>query len=818
MNRERASITVRGAVQGVGFRPFVYRLAMDLGLDGWVLNSPQGVRIELEGEKAILDQFLLRLEKEKPRLAAIHSLECSFLTPIGLRGFEIHRSKKSGAKAAVILPDIATCADCLREIFDPLNRRHIYPFTNCTHCGPRYSIIEALPYDRANTSMKQFTMCPECAAEYRDPRDRRFHAQPNACPKCGPHLELWDASGKVLAQRHEALLNAAETVRAGKILALKALGGFQLIVDARSEEAVVRLRQRKRREEKPFALMHPSLQSILNDCEVSDLEARMLQSPEAPIVLLQRKTPLLPSFDVRCSMFDVQCFLDNSEKTQAAAPANPQSAIRNPQFLPAPSIAPRNPTLGVMLPSTPLHHLLLRELNFPIVATSANLAGEPICTDEHDALERLRSIADCFLVHNRPIIRHVDDSVARIVLGREMILRRARGYAPLPIQINSRLSTIGHQPIFNSQPVLAVGGNLKNTVALGVGRQVFLSQHIGDLETKEAYVAFRNAATDLPRLYDAAPARIACDLHPDYLSTQFARRSETPVQAVQHHYAHVLSCMAENALDAPALGVAWDGTGYGNDGTIWGGEFLRITGTSFERAAHFRQFKLPGGDACGKQLRRSALGLLFEIFGPGMFDRHDLIPLQHFSAAELTALRQMLKQDVNVPLTSSAGRLFDAVASVMGLRQRASFEGQAAMELEFIIQPGIEESYDFGDWTGTPVVIDWEPLVLAILAELQNGQSVGIVAARFHNTLADIIVEIARHGGLQDVVLTGGCFQNKYLIERTVTRLRTQGFNAFWHQRVPPNDGGLALGQIMAAYAAIQTKEQYVPGNSRQSN
>ena len=526
-HNERVRVVVRGAVQGVGFRPFVYRLAKELRLNGWVRNSSAGVFIEAEGVGATLREFLLRLEREKPTRAIIQSMEFSFLDAVSYSGFVIRNSEDSGAKTALILPDITPCEQCLIDIFLPTNRRFRYPFTNCTNCGPRFTIIEELPYDRPDTSMKRFKMCPQCEREYHDPADRRFHAQPNACPVCGPHLELWDADGNVLASGDSALRRAAQELRSGKIMALKGVGGFQLLADARDESAVKRLRKRKHRAEKPFALMYPSLALVRRDCHVSQLEERLLLSPEAPIVLLHRWSPPL-----------------------------------------APSIAPGNPTLGVMLPSTPLHHLLMREIGFPVVCTSGNLSDEPICTDEREALSRLDGIADFFVVHNRPIVRPMDDSIVRVVRGREMVLRRARGYAPLPVHLKQSVP-----------PILAVGAHLKNTVALSVGHEAFISQHIGDLETSEAHAAFRTASRDLPRLYDATPEIIACDLHPDYLSTKYAAQLASEIDAVvhpvQHHWAHVLACMAENEVPFPALGVAWDGTGYGTDGTIWGGEFLR---------------------------------------------------------------------------------------------------------------------------------------------------------------------------------------------------------------------------------------------------
>ena len=747
---ERAKAVVHGAVQGVGFRPFVYRLATELKLNGWVLNSSQGVFLEVEGGSAAVRQFLLRLEKEKPAPAIIQSFEFSFLDAVGYENFEIRSSEEHGAKSVFILPDLATCAECQKEILDPANRRHRYPFTNCTHCGPRFTIIEELPYDRPNTSMKKFPMCEACEEEYHDPLDRRFHAQPNACPVCGPHLELWNADGKTMTREDKALRETAEKIRAGQILAVKGLGGFHLLVDARNEKAVTELRARKRREAKPFALMIPSLESAREICHVSELEERLLLSPESPIVLLRSRGENL-----------------------------------------AASIAPGNPYLGVMLPSTPLQHLLMRELNFPIVATSGNLSDEPICTDEREALTRLRGIADFFLVHDRPIVRPVDDSVVRVVCDREMVLRRARGYAPLPIHLAEELPC-----------VLAVGAHLKNTVALSVNREIFISQHIGDLETSEAHAAFRAVAADLPRLYEATPVLVACDMHPDYLSTKYAAHLDAPLLPVQHHWAHVLSCMAENEIEAPALGVSWDGTGYGPDGTVWGGEFLLAGADSFERIAHWRQFRLPGGEAAIREPRRVALGLLFAMGGEKALEAR--AASRDFSTEELSLLRQMLAKGLRSPLTSSAGRLFDAVASLVGLRQRVQFEGQGAMELEFAIQQGIEDAYPRKITDGTPSVLDWQPMIEEILVDLERATPIGIIAAKFHNTLAESIVAVAQVAGENRVVLSGGCFQNRYLTEQTVQRLTAAGFRPYWHQRVPTNDGGISLGQVMAARAALR--------------
>ncbi len=766
-------------MQGVGFRPFVYRLAADERLAGWVSNSAQGVLIEVEGSQEQLQSFLLRIEREKPPRSFIQSLESSFLDPIGYAKFEIRRSDGTGEKTALVLPDIAVCEDCLGDVRDPKNRRFLYPFTNCTNCGPRFTIIEALPYDRPNTTMKKFDMCGECRAEYENPLDRRFHAQPNACPACGPHLELWTSNGQAVESNHGALLGAAAAMVDGMIVAVKGLGGFHLMANARNDEAVRRLRERKHREEKPLALMYPTLEAIKSDCEVSDLEERLLLSPESPIVLLRRK-----------------------------------SVIRNPQSAISSLIAPGNPYLGAMLPYTPLHQLLMAELRFPVVATSGNRSDEPICIDEHEALDRLRGIADLFLVHDRPIARHVDDSIVRVMLGRELVLRRARGYAPLPISLDEVAPS-----------VLAVGAHLKNTIAASVGNDVFISQHIGDLETPQAFDAFQRVIESFKDLYDADPAMVACDEHPNYLSTQYAKERGLSCVTVQHHYAHVLSCMAENRLQEPVLGVSWDGTGYGLDGTIWGGEFLHVPGTNrnpeddpapFQRVAHLRTFRLPGGEKAIKEPRRVAIGVLYELFGDDAFEMEELAPVRAFSAAERRVLSSMLNGNVNAPITSSAGRLFDAVASITGLRQQVRFEGQAAMELEFALDGVMtDEAYGFGispcrfgrnkfgSDSQSAIIIDWEPAIREILDDVSARVPLGLISAKFHNGLVEAIIAIALRIGEERVVLTGGCFQNRYLTERAVKRLEREGFRAYWHQRIPPNDGGIALGQVAAAMRAI---------------
>ena len=763
-------------MQGVGFRPFVFGLATRIGLTGWIRNTLSGVSIEGEGTAAELESFLLRITAEKPPLAFFHSLESSFLDPIGYRDFTIQESDLSGITMtgtvmATIMPDIATCPECVQEIFTRGERRYRYPFTNCTNCGPRFSIIEALPYDRPNTSLRLFALCPDCRAEYTDPQDRRFHAQPIACPACGPHLELWDRRGRILAMHEEALQGAAKALRTGQIVALKGLGGFQLLTDARNEQAVQCLRERKQREEKPFAVLYPTLEMASRDCRISPLEGRLLTSPERPIVLVQKATPLLPD----------------------GIP--PAVAL---------GVAPGNPYLAVMLPYTPLHHLLMADLGFPLVATSGNLTDEPICIDEEEALQRLGGIADLFLVHNRPIVRHVDDSLVRVMMGREIVLRRARGYAPLPIRLQDAFP-----------PLLALGGNLKNAIAVVNGRDAVLSQHIGDLETLPAYTAFQRVTDDLQRLYNIRPEAVACDAHPDYLSARYAGELGLPVVAVQHHLAHVLSCRAENELAGPVLGVAWDGAGYGGDGTIWGGEFLLVHEGQSTRIAHLRPFPLPGGDKAAKEPRRAALGMLYALHGSQVFARADLALLDLFSPSELKTLEAMLRASVNSPRTTSMGRLFDGVAALIGLCQHIRFEGQAAMALEFALA-GIatHDGYPFAlDSTVSPAILDWGPLVEQVLVDVAQGADRGHIAAKFHHALVAAMIAVARHAGIKQVVLTGGCFQNKYLTERAVTGLRAAGFRPYWHQRVPPNDGGLALGQLVAA--ANGKAWRYVSGNSR---
>lgn len=760
-NSKRLHLKIIGVVQGVGFRPCVYRLATELKLTGWVNNTSEGVLIEIEGLAETLAKFIEKLYQEKPPRSQIFQIETTELKPLGETEFIIQHST-DGAKTAVILPEIATCQDCLKEIFNPLDRRFRYPFTNCTNCGPRYSIIESLPYDRENTTMKGFKMCHQCLSEYLEPLNRRFHAQPNACAKCGPHLELWDQEGQILAQNDQALFDTVQAIKDGKILAIKGLGGFHLVVDAKNQEAVTRLRLRKKRPDKPFALMYPSLELIKNDCEISSIEQELLTSVEAPIVLLKKK-----------------------KKINLAQ-----------------NIATNNNYLGVMLPYTPLHHLLMRELNCPIVATSGNLSDEPICTDEKDALQRLKSIADLFLTHNRPIVRPIDDSVVREIMGRKMILRRARGYAPLPIRVDlpAKNQKQNHQ-------YLALGGHLKNTVTIAINNQIMVSQHIGDLSNQEAFNAFKNTISSLTNLYELKPEVVTCDSHPDYLSSQYAQTFNQKIVNIQHHYAHVLAGLADhNILDQEVLGIAWDGTGYGLDQTIWGGEFLAVNLTEkaqFQRIAYFDTFPLLGGDKAIKEPRRSALGLLYKIFGQEIFKQdhiyHNLIH-NLFTHQELLIFSKMLTQNLNCPLTSSVGRLFDGVCALLNLYPQVSFEGQGAMALEFNLNEQINSRYNFNivSLSSAVFVIQWQRMLEEILQDLLEQESLGIISAKFHNTLVNMMVKIATKINRKNVILTGGCFQNKYLLEQAIMKLQQANFNPFWHQNIPPNDGGISVGQIVS--------------------
>ena len=750
---QRLRITLRGAVQGVGFRPFVYRLATEMALTGWVLNSSSGLVVEVEGPTDRLTIFERRLEGERPKASVVTVRESAWIPVEGSTCFEIHASDADQGKSVNVLPDRATCEDCRTELLDHANRRFEYPFTNCTNCGPRYTIVVDIPYDRPNTTMKDFVLCPQCREEYENPANRRFHAQPNACSICGPKLE------GTISETAQALLR-------GEIVALKGIGGFQLLVDARQPAGVARLRRRKHREEKPFALIMPSLAMAHEYCKISPAEVELLESQAAPIVLLQPK----PGTDI------------------------------------AWNVAHCSPYLGVMLPYSPLHHLLMKQCRFPLIATSGNRSDEPIAIANDEAKSRLKDIADLFLMHNRPIVRACDDSVVRLTRGRAGILRRARGYAPLGIRVARDLP-----------PVLAVGGHLKNTVGIAVGRDVFLSQHIGDLETLEARQAFERAIADLCRLYSFKPEAVVCDLHPDYASTHWAENSGLPIVRVQHHQAHVAACAAENRVEGPYLGISWDGTGYGLEGAIWGGEFFRVEDNRYERVANLRPFGLPGGDAAVREGWRSAASLLFEVEKtgipgleiPGLATParpgapsvrkndnevpHVSLPLRDVGA-QLSTVQSMLERGINVVPTTSVGRLFDAVASIAGLAHQNRFEGQAAMLLENEIGTlRTEEAYPLSSG-------DWAALVPGVVQDSRAGLPISRIAARFHNALVNWIVEVAGQVKEKQIVLSGGVFQNRYLTERAAAVLESRGFIVYTHRQVPPNDGGIALGQaVMAA-------------------
>lgn len=713
----RIRVRITGAVQGVGFRPHVYRLAQRHGVAGYVLNSTAGVTVEAEAESGKVRAFVEDLRENPPPLAVVASFETQTLGEAGYRGFRVELSDTGGEPEAFLPPDLALCAECRREIFDPRNRRYRYPFTTCTHCGPRYSIVESLPYDRPRTSMRDFPMCARCRAEYDDPSDRRFHAQTNCCPACGPHLQCRAPDGAVLSEKEEALGQAAEAVREGRILALKGIGGFHLICDARNREAILELRRRKRRPVKPFAVMLPEHGHPL------------LHTPASPIVLIQDRLGL-------------------PEET-----------------------APGNPLLGVMIPYSPLHALLMDALGFPIVATSGNLTDEPICFEEREALARLRGIADVFLVHNRRILRPVDDSIVREIDGGAVILRRARGYAPLPLEAPRALPEM-----------LATGGHMKNTVAFSRGRRVFLSQHLGDLSTPSALDNHRRMTADFQRIYEVRPRAAACDLHPDYGSTATARDLGVPVLAVQHHVAHLFSAVLEHRLAPPVFAASWDGTGAGPDGTVWGGEFLLWEGPAVRRTGHLRPFRLPGGEQAVREPRRALLGVAWEM------GRAELAR-PHFKDNEWQVLLRMLDCGFNAPWTTSAGRLFDAAAALLGLCGRTSFEGEAAMQVEFAARGA-------GAVQPAPMEQDWAPLFERLA---DAGAPVAERAALLHASLAEAILAAARRAGVETVVLTGGCFQNARLAEAAARRLREEGFRPLLHRQVPPNDGGLAAGQLLAA-------------------
>jgi hydrogenase maturation protein HypF len=784
-------VEVSGVVQGVGFRPFVYNLATRLGLRGWVLNHSGGVEIEVEGSQERLDAFVTALRAEAPPLAHIEALAARPIPPVGFSHFEIRRSERQEGRYQLISPDIATCPDCLREVLDPTDRRYRYPFTNCTNCGPRFTIIADIPYDRPNTTMRAFAMCPDCQREYDDPANRRFHAQPNACSICGPHLWLTDSAGQLLAgDASQALSQVRDRLLAGQIVAIRGLGGFQLACDATNADAVRTLRARKQRPHKPFAVMVTTLGELRQICDISPAEEALLNSPQAPIVLLDRR---------------------------------PGSAI-------AEEVAPSLHTLGVMLPYTPLHHLLMRDVGRPLVMTSGNLSEEPIAQDNDEALRRLGSLADAFLLHNREIYSRYDDSVWQVAArpGREdraptgsdgddgiaQPVRRARGYAPFPIRLP-----------FQVRPILAVGPDLKNTFCLARDEYAFVSQHIGDMENLETLEHLEATLAVYQHLFRLEPEVIACDLHPDYATTRLAldRAGQgLPLLRVQHHQAHIAACLVDNGWkpdDGPVIGVALDGTGYGEDGAIWGGEWLIGDYRGFRRAAHLEYLPLPGGDAAIRHPWRIATAYFYTLLGS------DAVPPALFPSAvakeggAAALLYRQIERRINTPLTSSMGRLFDAVSALLGVcSEVATYEAQPAIELEAIAAEAGSHGGDGIDpypfelqQAGDGLQIRLGPLLAALAGEQEGRQgqagSVQGAAYRFHVTVARMIeatcIRLRDQVGVRTAALSGGCFQNRLLLELTVPLLEEAGFRVLLHRQVPCNDGGVSLGQaVMGSWAA----------------
>lgn len=762
----RRKVFIRGVVQGVGFRPFVYNLAKSLGLSGYVLNSSSGVTIEVEGAEPEIQHFLDTVRDHPPLLAQITEFQLMEIPAQEESDFAIRPSLVQDDEFVLVSPDMATCDDCRRDFGDPTNRRYGYPFTNCTNCGPRYTIVQDIPYDRPNTTMAGFDMCELCRAEYEDPADRRFHAQPNACSRCGPGIVLVPSSEPLpdtedfLATKDTALPSLRATrklLHNGELVAVKGLGGFLIACDARNDASVRLLRERKRRSAKPFAVMARDLDSVESFCIVTEADRAALESPRRPIVILKRR---------------------------------PQASLSR-------EIAPGNDSIGVMLPYTPLHFLLFSESpnepsEFPaLVMTSGNVSEEPIVTSNTEAHARLRKIADWFLFHNRDIYMRADDSVMRIFEGEERVLRRSRGYVPGPVDLGMPLHEL-----------LACGADLKNTFCLTKGQYAILSQHIGDLENYETLRFFEETLANLKKLFRVEPRAVAYDLHPNYRSTRLAMALPLDRKiAVQHHHAHIASCMAEHRLRGKVIGVALDGTGFGIDGKIWGGEFLVAGLAGFQRHAHLRYVALPGGDAAVRQPWRMGLSYLRDAFGSGPLPEMEF--LRGISNKDISVVDAMIARRIHSTATSSCGRLFDAVAAMLGLGQGVTFEGQAAIALESIVLSGVEDHYEFVIGGAEPAEIDMRPMMLAIARDITAGRPASYIAACFHNTVAAVIsgvcLRIRQEEGLRRVCLSGGVFQNMYLLERSVRNLRREGFEAYLHAQVPPNDGGISLGQAVIA-------------------
>ncbi len=770
---QRQRIVIQGIVQGVGFRPFVYGQALRWNLVGFVLNDSNGVTIEIEGTSDALDGFQRALREEVPPLARIDAIFTELVPALHDTAFTITRSLAGTRRNTLISPDTATCNDCLHELFDPVDRRYRHPFINCTNCGPRFTIVQDVPYDREKTTMRVFPMCTACQAEYNDPLNRRFHAQPNTCPDCGPQVRLLDWTWGDLFGRvtdsfpPDPITTAAQRLASGAILALKGLGGYHLACDALNVEAVRRLRQQKHREAKPFALMVPDLETAQRLCQVSDAEAELLQSHRRPIVLLNQ----------------------------------------HPDCPVAPGVAPAYDTLGIMLPYTPLHHLLLHAFSEHIeprrpvvlVMTSGNLGDEPIAYQDDDARERLVPIAEGMLTHDREIYMRCDDSVMRITAGGEQFLRRSRGYAPEPIPLSFDF------PV----PLLACGGHLKNTFCLGKGRQAFVSHHIGDLENLETLTSFREGIEHFQRLFDIYPEAVAYDLHPEYLATKYALDTDIPLKiGVQHHHAHIASVLAEHGLSGPVIGVAADGTGYGTDGAVWGCEIMEASLLGFDRLAHLTYVPLPGGEQAVRQPWRMAAAYLAQAYGDSFLEL-DIPFVRQLDRSKWGTLAQMIAKSINSPPTSSLGRLFDAVAALIGLRSEVLYEGQAAIELEMLARSCWQaDIYPFAIEERTPgysqgMLLQVAPMIRAIVSDIQQGQSTSQIASRFHRSVAELLATACHQAreqtGLNVVALSGGVFQNRLLLVQLMACLEEMGFRVYVNRRVPPNDGGLSLGQLAVA-------------------
>ena len=752
--RTRRRVRVEGVVQGVGFRPHVHRLATALELGGFVGNDERGVFLEVEGPVRSVEEFLRRLGDEAPPLAAVERVEVETIAERGDREFSIVASRARDHREALVSADAATCEDCLRELADPRDRRHRHPFINCTNCGPRYTVVVDVPYDRPNTTMAHFTMCEDCRREYHDPTDRRFHAQPVCCPACGPRLRLLDADGRALAG--DPIAATAQLLREGDVVAIKGLGGYHLAVDATDADAAARLRARKLREDKPFALMVADLDAARRLCVVSPSEAGLLTDPARPIVLLHRRD----------------------------------------EGLVAPAVAPGNRRLGLMLPYTPLHHLLMAELDRPVVLTSGNLSDEPIAFRDEDALERLSSIADAFLLHDRGIQTRVDDSVAHVAAGRPGLLRRSRGFVPRPIRLTPGVP----------RHVLGVGAELKNTVCLARDGHAFVSHHIGDLENYETFRSFLEAIEHLGRLFDVRPEVIAHDLHPEYLSTKHAHDLEDldgiELVGIQHHHAHIAACLTDNGHPGPVIGLALDGLGWGTDDTIWGGELLVADTVGFDRVGHLEPVTMPGGVQAIREPWRMALAHLDAAFDGAVPDDLEVVAR---NAGQWGDVRAVSRSGLNSPVTSSAGRLFDAVSALLGIRDVITFEGQAAIELEQHADPTETASYPVDLAGDLPLRLPAGAVIRAMVDDLRAGVGSRAVATRFHNAVVDLLVaaceRVRAERGLRVVALSGGVFQNVLLFERTVARLERAGFDVLTHRQVPCNDGGISLGQVAVAAA-----------------